>query len=146
MTTFTYGTSGTANNLLPTQKTVASGDGSLGSTSTFSYDANGDTLSEDGPLPGSADTTVWKYDAMRRVVGVIGPDPDGGGPLKFRATRNTYDAAGRLTRVERGTTLGQSDADFAAFSALESLETEYDLLDRKVKESAQAGGTTYAVT
>jgi RHS repeat-associated protein len=145
-TTFTYGTSGTANNLLLTQKTVQAGDGSVSATTIYTYDANGDKLSEDGPLAGSADTTVWKYDVMRRVTGVIAPDPDGGGALKYRATRNTYDSAGRLIRVERGTTLGQSDTDFVSFVSLESVESDYDALDRKIKETKKGGGTAYAVT
>lgn len=145
-TTFVYGSAGAANNLLLTQKTVSAGDGSLSATTTYSYDANGDKISEDGPLSGTADTTVWKYDSMRRVVGVIGPDPDGAASLKNKATRNTYDAAGRLTRVELGTTLGPSDAQWAAFSPLESTETEYDALDRKTRVIKKGGATTYAVT
>lgn len=145
-TTFVYGAPGSPNNLLLTKKTVAAGDGSVSATTTYEYDANGDKIAEDGPLPGDADTTVWKYDALRRVVGVIGPDPDGAGSLRYRATRNTYDAAGRLTRIERGTTLGQSDAQWAAFVPLESTETAYDALDRKIKVSRKGGATTYAVT
>ncbi len=47
-------------------------------------------------------TTDMRYDALRRVVGTIAPDPDGAGPLQHVAIRNTYDAAGRLIRVEAG--------------------------------------------
>jgi len=35
-------------------------------------------------------------------MGSIGSDPDGAGPLKYPATRNTYDSLGRLTKVESG--------------------------------------------
>jgi RHS repeat-associated protein len=103
-------------------------------------------LTEDGPLAGGADTTRWRYDLDRAVVGVVGPDPDGAGPLKHRATRNTYDLAGRLIRVERGTVYSQSDADWAAFSALESLDMAYDALDRKTLEVKKSSGVAYAAT
>jgi RHS repeat-associated protein len=145
-TTFTYGAPGTPNNLLPTQVTVAAGDGSLSATTSLTYDANGDQLTEDGPLAGSADTTRWRYDLDRAVVGVIGPDPDGASPLKHRATRNTYDLAGRLIRIERGTVNSQSDADWAAFTGLESVEMAYDTLDRKILEVKKGGGVAYTAT
>ncbi len=48
-------------------------------------------------------TTAQRYDAMGRVTGTISADPDGAGPLPHRATRNSYDGAGRLTKVETGT-------------------------------------------
>jgi len=142
-TTYSYGTSGTANNLLPVSVTVAAGDGSISETTTFTHDSLGNKLTEDGPLAGSADTTRWRYDAMRRVVGVITPDPDGGGPMKFRATRNTYDAAGRLVKVEVGTVNSQSDADWALFVPIQTVETAYDQLDRKTREwtYGTTGGT-----
>lgn len=142
-TTYTYGASGTANNLLPVSVTVAAGDNSISATTSWTYDALGNKLTEDGPLPGTADTTRWRFDAMRRVVGMVGPDPDGAGPLKFRATRNTYDPAGRLVKVEQGTVNNQSDADWAAFVPLQTAETAYDALDRKIREWSYGttGGT-----
>lgn len=142
-TTYSYGASGVANNLLPASVTVAAGDGSISAASTFTYDSFGNKLTEDGPLAGSSDTTRWRYDVMRRVVGLIGPDPDGSGPLKFRATRSTYDAAGRLLKVEQGTVNSQSDADWALFSPLQTTEFAYDALDRKTKNWSYgpSGGT-----
>src|SRR5438477_277891 len=51
----------------------------------------------------SAFTTGHRYDVARRVVGTIAPDPDGTGPLKYAAVRNTYDpVSGELTKVETG--------------------------------------------
>jgi YD repeat-containing protein len=144
-TTFTYGTTGVANNLLPTSQTITAGDNSLSTTTGWTYDEWGNKLTEDGPLSGTTDTTRWRYDVMRRVIGVIGPDPDGAGALKHRAVRNTYDSIGRLTKVERGTVNSQSDTDWAAFAALESVETDYDQLDRKLAERQKSGGTTYAL-
>jgi YD repeat-containing protein len=83
---------------------------------------------------------------LRRVIGEIGPDPDGAGALKHRAVRNTYDTPGRLTKVERGTVNSQSDADWTAFVALESVETDYDLMDRKIVERKKSGTATYALS
>ena len=142
-TTYNYGPSGTANNLLPVSVTVASGNGSLSASTTFTYVALGNKLTEDGPLAGTADTSRWRYDAIRQVVGVVGPDPDGAGALKFRATRNTYDTAGRLVKVEVGTVNSPSDADWALFSPIQTVETAYDPLDRKTKEwtYGTTGGT-----
>jgi hypothetical protein len=145
-TTIAYGTAGTANNLLPTSRTVAAGNNSISSTTTTTFDFTGNAISVDGPIPGTADTTRTRYDALRRVVGVIGPDPDGAGPLLHRATRNTFDASGNLTKVERGTVNGQSDADWAAFASLEVIETKFDVMGRKTKEKKSGGGTTYTVT
>lgn len=144
-TTIVYGASGVANNLLPTQITISAGDGSLAVTTAYTYDERGNKLTEDGPLSGTADTKRWRYDVLRRVTGVVEPDPDGGGARVHRAVRNTYDAAGRLTKVERGTVSSQSDTDWTAFSALETDETDYDPLDRKTQERRKSGATTYAV-
>jgi RHS repeat-associated protein len=47
-------------------------------------------------------TTATRYDALNRVVGVIRPDPDGSGGLKYPAMRNSYDAAGNLSKIEYG--------------------------------------------
>jgi RHS repeat-associated protein len=146
VTSLAYGTPNTPNNLLPTAQTVRSGDNSVSATTAWTYDDVGNKLTEDGPLPGSADTTRWRYDILRRVVGQAGPDPDGAGPLKHRATRNTYDAAGRLTKVEQGTVMSQSDADWALFAPLQSVDTVYDLMDRKLKESLSSGGIAKKVT
>jgi RHS repeat-associated protein len=145
-TTITYGATGVANNLLPTVQTLSSGDGALLSTTTKTYDFQGNVLTVDGPLAGAADTTRYRYDALRRVIGEVSPDPDGAGPLLNRATRNTYDSSGNLTKVERGTVTDQGDAAWAAFSALEAVDTVYDLMDRKLKEAKSGGGTAYAVT
>jgi RHS repeat-associated protein len=144
-TTYTYGSNGIANNLLVTSVTVAAGNNSVTATTTTTHDFAGNAVTVDGPLPGSDDTTRTRYDALRRVVGVISPDPDGGGPLLHRAVRNTFDASGSLIKIERGTVNSQSDAHWAAFSPLETIDYAYDIMGRKIKESKSAGGTTYTV-
>ena len=146
-TTFAYPAWNVTNNLLPISRTVASGNGSLTATISWTYDATGNRLTEDGPLAGTADTSRWAYDAKRRVTHSMIPDPDGSGALKPLAVRNTYDDAGRLTKQESGTVPSQA-TDWTSFTASDSVETVYDLLDRKIKESKKdgTGTTTYAVT
>lgn len=145
-TNISYGTSGTANNLLPTTVSVGPGNAAPISTVTTSYDSVGNVATVDGPLSGSDDSTRYRYDALRRAVGVIGPDPDGPNPLKHRATRYTYSTAGRLIKIENGTVNSQSDADWALFVSRESVDTTHDAVGRVKLLSTSAGGSTHSVT
>lgn len=146
-TAFSYPSSGTANNLLPISKTIAAGDGSPTATTTWTYDVNGDKVTEDGPLLSPAlDISRWRYDAKRRVTATMGPDPDGAGSAVPVATISTYDDAGRLIKVENGTVPNQA-TNWNTFTLLDSEETTYDALDRKIKVvRKEAGGTIRAVT
>lgn len=144
-TTITYGSSGAANNLLPTSVTIQAGDGFISATTTQTYDAIGNLLTVDGPLAGAGDTTRTRYDSMRRVTGVISPDPDGAGPLPHRATRNTYSSADDLITVEQGTVVSQFDADWPSFVSLQAVDNVYDSQGRVVRESASGGGITHAM-
>ncbi|HEY0411754.1 MAG TPA: RHS repeat-associated core domain-containing protein [Allosphingosinicella sp.] len=145
-TTAAYGSSGAANNLLATSVSSGDGTGTLTATTAMTYDNVGNPLTVDGPLSGTADTVRYRWDADRRRVGTVSPDPDGAGPMKMRAERVTYNGDGNVTKVERGTVLSQSDADWTNFSAAEAAETAYDALGRPVTQSLTAGGTTYALT
>jgi RHS repeat-associated protein len=98
-------------------------------------------------------TYAARYDAERRVVGTIAPDPDGSGSLRYAADRNTYDTTGRLTRVETGELSSwQSEsvdpATWASptFTVYHQADAEYDTMNRKTVVRVSAGGTTYAVT
>lgn len=87
-------------------------------------------------------TSATRYDAVGRVTGTIAPDPDGGGPLHYPAVRNSYDAAGRLSRVEKGELAAWqpeavAPASWPGFTVLSSGETTYDALDRKLTETAK---------
>ncbi|MEA3049564.1 MAG: hypothetical protein QOG84_1400, partial [Sphingomonadales bacterium] len=101
---------------------------------------------------GAPFTTYFRYDAMHRLTGSIAPDPDGAGPLHYMAVRNTYDGAGRLTKVEKGELSSVPDASVApaawgsAFTVLQTIDTAYDALDRKTRESVSAGATTFTLT
>lgn len=145
LTTITYGASNQANNLLPTVVASGAGNGSLTATTTSIYDAVGDVVSVNGPLSGDADTNWFRYDVVRQRVGVIGPDPDGGGSLLHRAVRYTYNNNGQVTSVERGTVNSPSNGDWAAFASLEQLAVSYDSAGRRAQDSLIASGTTYSV-
>ena len=146
-TTTNYGpqVAGTANNLLPVSATAAAGDNSISATASFTYDGAGNQTAVDGPSPGSADTTVTRYDAAREVVGVVGPDPDGAGTRTPVATRLTYNADGQVTQQELGTVTDQSDTAWANFTSAQQSVTSYDSSARPIKTEIKAAGTTYAV-
>jgi RHS repeat-associated protein len=140
--TIAYGSTAVANNLVPTSMSSGSGDGLLTAASSITYDAVGNPYTNMDPL---SRITRYRYDADREVVGVVGPDPDGAGVLKNRARRITYNADGLVTVAEQGTVPSQSDADWASFATLQQVATTYDNADRKARDAALAGGTTYAV-
>jgi RHS repeat-associated protein len=144
-TTVTYGATSVANHLLPTIMSSGSGDGALTATTTGAYDEVGNLLTIDGPLSGADDTTRYRYDDGRQLVGFIGPDPDGAGALKHRAVRTTYNADGQPTLVERGTVDSQSDTDWAGFASLEQQTATYDAQGRKVKDTLEASSAIQAM-
>lgn len=125
-----------------TSASAGSGDGLLTATQTMTYDAVGNLLTVDGPLPGSADTTRLRYDTARRQIGTVSSDPDGGGALKHRASRTTYVNA-LATKTEIGTVNSQSDGDWAGFAPAQASEAVYDAYRRPVIAKLTAGGTTY---
>jgi RHS repeat-associated protein len=140
-TSIAYNTNG-----LPTTVTVQAGDGSISSTVTNGYDDAGNVTSVDGPLAGSEDTVTYRYNANREPVGVVSGDPDGGGALKRRALRTTYDNKGRPTLVEYGTVTDASDSAWNVFSSTRQIATTYDGVDRALAQTVSAGGTTDSVT
>jgi RHS repeat-associated protein len=96
-------------------------------------------------------TSATRYDATGDVTGSIAPDPDGAGPLGFAAVRNTYDAAGRLTKVEKGVlSAWQSEnvapAGWSGFTVFTVVDTVYDAMDRKVREAVSGSGAAAGVT
>ena len=144
VTTLGYGSTGVANNRLPVQTSSGAGDASLTVTTAATYDSVGNLLTVDGPLSGSNDTTRFRYDLGRQRVGVIGPDPDGGGSLLHRAQRITYNSDGQPTLIEQGTVASQSDGDWAAFSTLQQQTASYDFLGRQTLSTFVASGSTHS--
>ncbi|MDP2182352.1 MAG: RHS repeat-associated core domain-containing protein [Actinomycetota bacterium] len=145
-TTAAYGSTGVANNLLPTSVSQGSGASPSMAVTAMTYTADGDVETVDGPLAGSADITRFRYDNARQTVGVVGPDPDGGGALLNRAQRLTYSPRGQVTLSETGTTPGYTDPNWASFNPLVRSATIYDDRGRPLVSSRQSGaGTTVGV-
>ncbi|HYG29066.1 MAG TPA: RHS repeat-associated core domain-containing protein [Allosphingosinicella sp.] len=141
VTTYTYDDS-----LFPVAETVRAGDNSVSRTITRTYDPIGNVLTVDGPLPGPADTTRHLYDALRRLIATMGPDPDGAGPLPVPVTRTTYNGDNQPTLVETGTAADQSDAALAGMAVAQALATTYDASGRKAREVVSSGPTVLGVT
>jgi RHS repeat-associated protein len=100
----------------------------------------------------SPHTSATRYDAVGRVTGTISADPDGAGGNPFIATRNSYDGAGRLIRVEIGTlSEWQSEAvvpaNWTGFALSRKIETLYDSRNRTIRETiSNDGGVAQGVT
>jgi RHS repeat-associated protein len=94
----------------------------------------------------SAYTSGARYDASGRTVGVILPDPDGAGALKYAAVRNTYSNGGYLIKVEKGE-LSSWQADTVAptswsgFTVRQTVDFTYDSLGRKLTERMKGWDT-----
>ncbi len=140
VTELSYGTNGWV-----TSVTQRSGDNSVSATTTMAYDATGNVTSMDGPLPGNTDTVHFRYDALRRLIGTVSPDPDGSGSLLRRAERNTFDSRGRLIETEVGTVTGTGNSAWNNFSSLQQVEYTYDAADRPLVEKVKSGSTVYSV-
>jgi RHS repeat-associated protein len=152
VTVYDYGADAPGTNLLLRGQAVTA-DGQTVRT-CYAYDGLGRKISETSPngtaglsyCPGTPPTSALpytsstRYDAEGRVTGTIAADPDDSGPLPLPAVRNTYDKAGRLTRVEQGILSAWqpesvAPANWPGFVPNKSVYTDYDALDRKVLES-----------
>ncbi|MDP3370806.1 MAG: RHS repeat-associated core domain-containing protein [Brevundimonas sp.] len=122
-TTIAYGSTGVANNLLPSSVSRGSGASPAMAVTAITYTPDGDVETVDGPLSGTADTVTYVYDNARQRAGVIGPDPDGGGALLNRAERYAYNPRGQVTLAETGTASG---GVWVNFSALLKSQVTYD--------------------
>jgi hypothetical protein len=125
---------------------TGSGDGALSATTTMGYDPGGNLVAIDGPLTGADDRSYLRYNGARQIAGTISADPDGAGPLRPRAVRNTY-SDGLLTKVEQGNVANQSSdlATFAAAPGAPAVETDYEEA-RPVETRLVAGSTVHALT
>ncbi|MBD3813677.1 MAG: RHS repeat protein, partial [Betaproteobacteria bacterium] len=130
VTEFTYPSGTGVSNLQPVSVTARSGDNSLTATSGLTYDAQGNQVTIDGPLAGSDDLVMRRYDAAGQLVGVVGPDPDGTGALPHLATRLTYNSDGQVKTKEVGSVTGLGDTEWAAFAPAMKYVTGYDAAGR----------------
>lgn len=142
VSTITFPAATVTNNLTPSWVEVGAGDASIASRSTFAYDSFGNLSTIDGPLSGTADTTMYFYDAARQPLGEIGPDPDGAGALLRRAVKVTYNNWGQPTFANRGTATAQTLAAFNAMTTLEKSEAVYDAYGRTVQSKIYSGATS----
>lgn len=145
-----------SNNLFLTSKTVMSGSSAtnptlpysstnLWQTTSYGYDAVGNLVSEDGPLPTDVDKKVYRYNALNFKIGEVGPDPDGASTLPRIATRTTYNSAGQVTLVETGTMTGQGEADWANFAVTSQVATSYDNYGRVAMVRTSSAGNIYSL-
>jgi RHS repeat-associated protein len=100
-----------------------------------------------GPSPFMKAT---RYDVAGRVTGEIAPHADGA-PDAFQATRNIYDAVGRLSRTEIGQlTSWQPETvaptDWTSFTVFQQIDFTYNGLGQKVKDVTSSGGTVFRIT
>jgi len=133
----------------PTTFSKGGGNGTLTATHTMTYDGMGNLLTVDGPLTGTADTTRYRYDAARRLIGVTSPNPGTGQP--DRATRTTYDGAGRVTQQESGTVTDQTDTSWANFSTQQEVHIGFDsnhhpITSELLGKNSSGVMTAYALT
>jgi len=141
VTTYTYNDS-----LWLASEKVASGNGSVAATTSYAYDTFGNRTIVDGPLPGSVDASITRYDAARQVLGTVAPDPDDTGPLLRQATRTTYNADGLVTLSETGYVSDLTESSWAAFSSVAQKETLYAGAGLVSQSNIKTGGVTYSVT
>jgi RHS repeat-associated protein len=134
-------------NLLPTSVATGAGDDSLVATQIIGYDNVRNRVSLDGPLAGTDDKVHFRYDALRRNVGTISPDPDGAGALRHRAQRVTYRGDGQVHRVETGTDGSPSDPGWSSFVPNGGRrESDFDAHGRPIGDRLIQGSTTIAMT
>ena len=140
VTSYTYEDSSQPNNVRLLSATTRSGDSVLVATTSYTYNDRGDVITTDGPLAGSADLVQTRYDASRWKIGVVGPDPDGTGPLQFPATYLSYRADGQVADSYVGTVADRSDATYTnSFNILGRGQTLYDAQARPA--TARSFGT-----
>lgn len=93
-------------------------------------------------------TVAYRYNLQGQVTGTISPDPDGSGPLKYLATRTTYDR-GLVVRVESGELQRWVNEDVApadweqvtAFTRFVITEHAYDNYGRRIIDRVKRGST-----
>lgn len=87
----------------------------------------------------SPHTSATRYDIKGQVTGSIAPDPDGGGALKYLATRTTYDVRGNVTKQETGELSAWKAETIApaswgsSFRVDRTVHSTYDNMNRKLK-------------
>jgi len=121
---------GSSPNLNPVSITAKAGNDTDILTTAITYNDLGQELTVDGPRPGSSDTTTNRYDVAGQLVGIVGPDPDGGDVLQHVAMRYTYNDDGQVTLVENGNVASATESDWDNFAVRTKIATSYDEFGR----------------
>lgn len=125
---------------LPATETRVDGTTATSLTTSYSYDAAGRLLTEDGPLAGTGDAKYFRYDELGRKTWEIGPITNG---TTRPATRYTYRPSDdRVIAAETGTV---SDPASTSLSVSTHDDTSYDARRNPTKVATSAGGTVHKV-
>ena len=133
-------------NSLPQSISAAAGNGALTATQLLTYDAIGNVLTVDGPIGGAADTTRYRYDAARHIIGVTSPDPDGGGARKPSAIKYSYNADGQIAMVQAGTVANQTDTAWTNFAESYRVAYGYDANGRQNRQNTISGSSSHVLS
>jgi RHS repeat-associated protein len=131
--------------LLPSSVTIAAGNGTIASTTSYLHDARGNVVEVNGPASGTQDTGYAYYDAADRLVGEITPDPDGTGGNPRLATRYTY-INGRVSKIEQGRVTAASLSALNSMTVDGSQDYAYDTQNLRLQGISQSGAGAYALT
>jgi RHS repeat-associated protein len=92
-------------------------------------------------------TTGYRYDALRRLVGEIAPDPGTGGSVQHAATRYTWSGDGHLVRIEKGVlTTWQAEnvapSSWTNFTVQARTDFAFNAVGNKIEERETSGTGT----
>jgi RHS repeat-associated protein len=133
-----------SNNLNPTAITVSAGDQSLSSTTSRTYDANGDLVTVDGPLAGAGDLVTFRYDALRRRVGTVGSAiVDHNNVTRRPASRVVYHADGQVLSLDQGYFAANWNGDWTSFTPTVQQQYAYDNRGGRIRSSKVADGVVH---
>lgn len=124
------------NTKFPQTVTQTNGTGTVSQTTTYSYDAAGRQLSEDGPLSGSDDAKYARYDNAGRKTWDIGPVNQQGLRVATRTTFRSQDEQPRL--IETGTVTTATSSNLVVATTLEKQYSSTGLLEQEAMRSANA--------
>ncbi|MEO0399448.1 MAG: RHS repeat-associated core domain-containing protein [Pseudomonadota bacterium] len=139
-TIFSYQPHSSPGNMLLTSVEAKAGNGAVSSLETYTHTSLGDVETVDGPLSGTADKTKFYYNESRQQTGIVGPDPDGSGPMKRRAVQTLYNGRALPSEVKRGTAANQGAT--LSITPLEKAVVSYDDYGRVEKQSVHDGASS----
>lgn len=126
---------------LPSQKREIDAASGINLVTSYSYDAAGRLLTEDGPLAGTDDAKYYRYDILGRKTWEIGPKEANG--LRS-AIRYTYrDADNKVLKSEHGTV---PDPNSTTLTVYHQSDMTYDAHRHQVREVISSGGIPFKVT